>query len=42
VLRIQKKQGRLFASGCDTKYLAVVTNRQGEVARLIRWRCPRR
>ena len=36
-LRIQKKQGRLFASGFDTKYLAVVTNRQGEIADLIRW-----
>jgi len=36
-LRIRKKQGRLFASGFHTKYLAVVTNREGEVADLIRW-----
>lgn len=36
-LRIRKKQGRLFAAGYDTKYLAVVTNRQGELAELVRW-----
>ncbi len=36
-LRIRKKQGRLFAAGYDTKYLAVVTNRKGELAKLIRW-----
>ena len=36
-LRIQKKQGLLFASGFDTKHLAVVTNRQDEIADLIRW-----
>jgi hypothetical protein len=36
-LRIRKKQGRLFAAGYDTKYLAVVTNRAGELAELIRW-----
>jgi predicted transposase YbfD/YdcC len=36
-LRIRKKQGRLFAAGYATKYLAVVTNRQGELAELIRW-----
>ena len=36
-LRIRKTQGRLFAAGYDTKYLAVVTNRKGELAELIRW-----
>lgn len=36
-LRIRKKQGRLFAAGFATKYLAVVTNRAGAVADLIRW-----
>jgi hypothetical protein len=36
-LRIRKKQGRLFAAGYDTKYLAVVTNRKGELAELVRW-----
>ncbi|MBI3178139.1 MAG: transposase, partial [Deltaproteobacteria bacterium] len=37
-LRIQKKQGLLFASGNDTKYLAVVSNRRELVAKqLIRW-----
>jgi hypothetical protein len=36
-LRFRKKQGALFASGADTKYLAVVTNRAGAVADLIRW-----
>ncbi len=36
-LRIRKKQGQLFATGSDTKYLAVVTNRAGAVADLIRW-----
>jgi Transposase DDE domain group 1 len=36
-LRIRKKQGRLFAAGYDTKYLAVVTNRPGQLAELIRW-----
>jgi hypothetical protein len=37
VLQIRKTQGRLFAGGYDTKYLAVVTNRAGAVAALIRW-----
>jgi hypothetical protein len=37
VLRIRKKQGQLFAQGYDTKYLSVVTNREGEVKDLIRW-----
>lgn len=36
-LRIRKKQGRLFAAGYDTKYLAVVTNRPGKLAELLRW-----
>ncbi len=36
-LRIRKTQGRLFAAGYDTKYLAVVTNRPGKLAELIRW-----
>ena len=36
-LRIRKTQGQLFATGSDTKYLAVVTNRAGAVAALIRW-----
>jgi len=36
-LRIRKKQGRLFAAGYDTKYLAVVTNRPGPLGELIRW-----
>ena len=36
-LRIRKTQGRLFAAGHDTKYLAVVTNRQGALAELVRW-----
>lgn len=36
-LRIRKKQGRLFAAGYDTKYLAVVTNREGALTELIRW-----
>lgn len=36
-LRIVSKQGRLLEEGYATKYLAVVTNRQEEIARLIRW-----
>jgi len=36
-LRIRKTQGRLFAAGYDTKYLAVVTNRPGALAELVRW-----
>jgi DDE family transposase len=37
-LRIQKKQGHLFASGADTKYLAVVSNRwELAPAALLRW-----
>jgi len=37
-LRIRKKQGQLFASGAETKYLAVVSNRwELPVAQLLRW-----
>ena len=37
-LRIRKKQGQLFASGADTKYLAVVSNRWAlPPAALLRW-----
>jgi len=35
-LRIHKKQGDLFA-GPATKYLAVVTNREGAIGALLRW-----
>ncbi len=37
-LRLQKKQGQLFASGADTKYLALVSNRwELAPAALLRW-----
>lgn len=38
-LRLRKKQEQLFASGFDTKYLAVVTNRAAEMSgdEVIRW-----
>ena len=37
-LRLQKKQGQLFASGADTKYLAMVSNRwELAPAALLRW-----
>lgn len=37
-LRIRKKQGQLFASGADTKYLALVSNRwEVPPAALLRW-----
>jgi hypothetical protein len=37
-VRIQRKQGQLFASGADTKYLAVVSNRWDLTpAALLRW-----
>lgn len=37
-LRIRKKQGQLFASGAETKYLAVVSNRwELAPAALLRW-----
>ncbi|MBI4540288.1 MAG: transposase [Gemmatimonadetes bacterium] len=39
VLRIRKQQGQLFGTGADTKYLAVVSNRAGEVAALLRPAC---
>jgi hypothetical protein len=37
-LRLRKKQGQLFASGADTKYLAIVSNRWDVPASaLLRW-----
>lgn len=36
-LRIRKRQGELFWWGGDTKYLAVVTNREGEIEELVKW-----
>lgn len=38
-LKIHKKQGELFASGFDTKYLAVVSNREEEMngEQIVRW-----
>jgi hypothetical protein len=37
-LRFSGKQGRLFSDGNDTKYLAVVSNREEpEAAELVRW-----
>jgi hypothetical protein len=37
-LRLRKKQGELFASGADTKYLALVSNRWAlSPAALLRW-----
>jgi len=37
-LRIRKKQGQLFASGADTKYLAIVSNRWDLApSPLLRW-----
>jgi hypothetical protein len=36
-LRIRAKQGELFANGSTTKYLAVVTNREGKPVDLLRW-----
>jgi hypothetical protein len=38
-LRIRKKQGQLFAGGNDTKYLAVVSNREEQLSgeEIIRW-----
>src|SRR5271157_3154671 len=37
-LRLRKKQGQLFASGADTKYLALVSNRWAlPPAALLRW-----
>src|SRR5512139_2921360 len=37
-LRLRKKQGQLFASGADTKYLAIVSNRwELPPATLLRW-----
>jgi len=36
-LRIRAKQGELFANGSTTKYLAVVTNRDGQPIDILRW-----
>jgi hypothetical protein len=36
-LCIRAKQGELFANGSATKYLAVVTNREGNPVELLRW-----
>jgi len=37
-LRLRKKQGQLFASGADTKYLAIVSNRwEVPAPALLRW-----
>jgi len=37
-LRIRKRQGQLFATGADTKYLAIVSNRwEVPAADLLRW-----
>ncbi|MGI0015299.1 MAG: transposase, partial [Nitrososphaera sp.] len=36
-VRIRANQGELFANGNRTKYLAVVTNRQGKPGELLRW-----
>jgi hypothetical protein len=38
-LRIRKKQGLLFAGGYDTKYLAVVSNREEQMSgeAIVRW-----
>lgn len=38
VLKIQKRQGELFANGSDKKHLAIVSNDfEMDAARLIRW-----
>jgi hypothetical protein len=36
-LCIRAKQGELFANGSTTRYLAVVTNREGKPVELLRW-----
>jgi len=36
-LRFKKDQGALFANLDDTKFFAVVTNREGNAAELVRW-----
>lgn len=36
-LCIRAKQGELFANGSTTRYLAVVTNREGRPVELLRW-----
>lgn len=38
VVRIRKRQGLLFASGCEQKFLAVVSNRfELDAVKLLRW-----
>ena len=37
VMQITKKQAQLFGAGPERKYLAVVTNREGPGAALLRW-----
>ena len=37
VIRYTPTQGRLFETGRGPKHLAVVTNRQGDAATLLRW-----
>jgi hypothetical protein len=36
-VRVQKRQGHLFADGSSVRYFAVVTNRQGDGLALLRW-----
>ena len=36
-VRIQKRQGSLFADGSSTHYFAVVTNREGDGLALLQW-----
>jgi hypothetical protein len=37
VVRFRARQGELFGNGSDMKYLAVVSNREGKPADLLRW-----
>jgi hypothetical protein len=36
-VRVQKRQGSLFADGSSVRYFAVVTNRQGDGLTLLQW-----
>ena len=36
-IRVQKRQGSLFADGSSERYFAVVTNRQGDGLTLLQW-----
>ncbi len=36
-IRVQKRQGSLFADGSSVRYFAVVTNRQGDGLTLLQW-----